>query len=67
MRLIVEEGDADYNDHALWADAKFTFQSETPDPQPVKVASISVTADKKELEIGGTAQAAAAVLPENAD
>ena len=67
LRLIVEEGDADYNDHALWADAKFTFQSETPDPQPVKVASISVTADKKELEIGGTAQAAAAVLPENAD
>ena len=53
LRLIVEEGDADYNDHALWADAKFTFQSETPDPQPVKVASISVTADKKELEIGG--------------
>ena len=39
----------------------------TPDPKPVKVASISVTADKKELEIGGTAQAAAAVLPENAD
>ena len=67
LRLIVEEGDADYNDHALWADAKFTFQSETPDPEPVKVASISVTADKKELEIGGTAQAAAAVLPENAD
>ncbi len=29
----------------------------TPDPEPVKVASISVTADKKELEIGGTAQA----------
>ena len=23
LRLIVEEGDADYNDHALWADAKF--------------------------------------------
>ena len=67
LRLIVEEGDADYNDHALWADAKFTFQSETPDPKPIKVASISVTADKKELEIGGTAQAAAAVLPENAD
>ena len=67
LRLIVEKGDADYNDHALWADAKFTFQSETPDPEPVKVASISVTADKKELEIGGTAQAAAAVLPENAD
>ena len=67
LRLIVEQGDADYNDHALWADAKFTFQSETPDPKPIKVASISVTADKKELEIGGTAQAAAAVLPENAD
>ena len=67
LRLIVEEGDADYNDHALWADAKFTFQSETPDPQPVKVASISVTADKTELTVGDTMQAAAAVLPENAD
>ena len=67
LRLIVEEGDADYNDHALWADAKFTFQSETPDPEPVKVASISVTADKTELTVGDTMQAAAAVLPENAD
>ena len=67
LRLIVEEGDADYNDHALWADAKFTFQSETPDPKPIKVASISVTADKTELTVGDTMQAAAAVLPENAD
>ena len=49
LRLIVEEGEADYNDHALWADAKFTFQSETPDPKPIKVASSSVTADKTEL------------------
>lgn len=32
LRLIVEQGDADYNDHAMWADAKFTFQSETPAP-----------------------------------
>ena len=67
LRLIVEQGDADYNDHALWADAKFTFQSETPDPKPIKVASISVTADKTELTVGDTMQAAAAVLPENAD
>ena len=67
LRLIVEEGDADYNDHALWADAKFTFQSETPDPKPIKVASISVTADKTELTVGDTMQASAAVLPENAD
>ena len=69
LRLIVEQGDADHNDHALWADAKFTFQSETPDPQPqpVKVASISVTADKTELTVDDTMQAAAAVLPENAD
>ena len=67
LRLIVEQGDADYNDHALWADAKFTFQSETPDPKPIKVASISVTADKTELTVGDTMQASAAVLPENAD
>lgn len=69
LRLIVEEGDADYNDHALWADAKFTFKSETPDPEPEKVMveSISVTADKTELAVDDTAQATAAVLPENAD
>ena len=45
----------------------FTFQSETPDPKPIKVASISVTADKTELTVGDTMQAAATVLPENAD
>ena len=45
LRLIVEQGDADYNDHALWADAKFTFQSETPDPDVLSLQPFSLLSE----------------------
>ena len=28
LRLIVDKGEADYNDHAIWADAKLTYDAE---------------------------------------
>ena len=59
-------GASDSNDHADWADAKFVTAFDGGEEPSVPVESVAVTADKKELKVGETAQATAIVTPDNA-
>ena len=60
------DGASDSNDHADWADAKFVTAFDGGEEPSVPVESVAVTADKKELKVGETAQATAIVTPDNA-
>ena len=61
LSLITETNGADSNDHALWADAKFTAE------EAVLAEQITVTAERTVLKPGETTKASAFVSPENAD
>ncbi len=66
LHLQALMGASDSNDHADWADAKFVTAFDGGEEPSVPVESVSVTADKKELKVGETAQATAIVTPDNA-
>lgn len=66
LHLQVLKGAVDHNDHADWADAKFVTAFDGGEEPSVPVESVAVTADKKELKVGETAQATAIVTPDNA-
>lgn len=66
LHLQALMGASDSNDHADWADAKFVTVFDGGEEPSVSVESVAVTADKKELEVGETAQATAIVTPDNA-
>lgn len=66
LHLQALMGASDSNDHADWADAKFVTAFDGGEEPSVPVESVAVTADKKELKVGETAQATAIVTPDNA-
>lgn len=66
LHLQALMGASDSNDHADWADAKFVTAFDGGEESSVPVESVAVTADKKELKVGETAQATAIVTPDNA-
>lgn len=66
LHLQALMGASDSNDHADWADAKFVTAFDGGEEPSVPVESVAVTADKKELKVGETAQATAIVIPDNA-
>lgn len=66
LHLQALMGASDSNDHADWADAKFVTAFDGAEEPSVPVESVAVTADKKELKVGETAQATAIVTPDNA-